>query len=297
MLKMYHSQSSHTGSSVDFWEENWAVSEFEESIRFMAVDPLRRLFEKYLRPDSLMLEGGCGMGNYISYYSARGINVIGLDFAQKALRTLRIRQPALKLIAGDVSKMPFPDETFDLYYSGGVVEHFEGGAEESLREARRVLKSNGTLLISVPYFNPLRRLLAAFRRDDWQTLDHAERDQNLPEGKAFFQYAYKKAEFISMLSAAGLETIDTQGYAVLWGIQELPIFRFGSRREFSAGNSNAVDSPPSYVDVSKIAGDRKTSLVKRLVVSEDDTVPVLGLGVRLMRWSVANMMMYVCRHN
>jgi hypothetical protein len=38
-----------------------------------------------------------------------------------------------------------------------------------------------------------------------------------------------------------------------------------------------------------------SSILKRLVVSEDDTVPILGLGVKFMRWFSANMMMYVCK--
>ena len=89
MLKMYHKQD-HAGNTPDFWEENWEAAEFEQAVSFCAVDPLRPLFEKYLRPDSLMLEGGCGMGNYVAYYSARGFNVVGLDFAQRALTTQRL---------------------------------------------------------------------------------------------------------------------------------------------------------------------------------------------------------------
>src|SRR5437867_7554908 len=138
MLKMYHNQA-HAGSTPDFWEGNWETNPFEDSVRFCVNDPLRPLFEKYLKPDSLMLEGGCGTGNYVSYYTGRGHDVIGLDFAQRALKTLHERQPQLKLSGGDVSNLPFADETFDLYYSGGVVEHFEDGADRSLSEARRVL--------------------------------------------------------------------------------------------------------------------------------------------------------------
>lgn len=63
MLKMYQAHSEYPGNSPDFSDENWAASRFEESLRFMAVDPLRPLFEEYLKPDSKMLEGGCGMGN------------------------------------------------------------------------------------------------------------------------------------------------------------------------------------------------------------------------------------------
>jgi hypothetical protein len=34
--------------------------------------------------------------------------------------------------------------------------------------------------------------------------------------------------------------------------------------------------------------------MKRLAVAEDDTVPLLGLAVRALRYACANMMMYVC---
>lgn len=292
---MYQSHSSHAGDSPEFWDENWAAGRFEESLRFMVIDPLRPLFEKYLRPDSKMLEGGCGMGNYLAYYAAKGYDVTGLDFAQKALKTLHIRQPRLKLAGGDVSRMPFPDETFDLYYSGGVVEHFEGGADEALREAHRVLKKDGILLISVPYYNPLRRMLMPFRKNEWRPVDRAEVENEDPNGRKFFQYAYQVPEFKKMLSSAGLETIETQGYAVLWGIQELPILNRSGKSEFPPPQASRPKTELEYVDAESLAADRPQSLLKRLVVSEDDNIPLLGLGVKLMRWSAANMMMYVCR--
>src|SRR5687767_5604928 len=127
MLKMYHTEA-HSGSTPDYWDSNWDAGHFENSVSYAAIDPLRPLFEEYLRPDSLMLEGGCGMGNYVSYYTALGYRVVGLDFAQNALKKLHLRQPNLMVTGGNVSQMPFPDGIFDLYYSGGVVEHFEGGA-------------------------------------------------------------------------------------------------------------------------------------------------------------------------
>lgn len=294
MLKMYHTQA-HSGSSPDFWDENWEASQFEETVRFCAVDPLRPLFEKYLRQDSLMLEGGCGLGNYLAYYSARGFNVVGLDFAQRALKTLRIRQPGLKLCGGDVSRLPFADKTFDLYYSGGVVEHFESGAEQSLKEAQRVLKDDGVLLISVPYYNPLRRILTSFRTDDWRRVEKCEiESETVVPGKCFFQYAYRPAEFQRMLEDADLKVVEKQGYAVIWGLSDVPFLR-GSDGGFSAQTSNGPRSKPVEVNVEDLILDRKTSMLKRLAVIEDSSVPVLGLAVKLMRWSVANMMMYVCR--
>src|SRR5947207_2994273 len=128
MLKMYH-QRPHGGGSPELWDENWQNNNFDEAVCFCESDPLRPLFDHYALPGSAMLEGGCGQGHYVAYYTARGVRVVGLDFAQGALRALRARDPNLALCAGDVAVLPFRDETFDLYYSGGVVEHFEAGAE------------------------------------------------------------------------------------------------------------------------------------------------------------------------
>ncbi|MBS1793000.1 MAG: class I SAM-dependent methyltransferase [Acidobacteria bacterium] len=292
MLKMYQ-KHAHSGSSVELWEENWEATQFNQSLQFCLVDPLRPLFEKYAPPGSLMLEGGCGMGQFVTFYTLRGVRVIGLDFAQRALHRLNDRIPDLPLCAGDVSALPFADESFDLYYSGGVVEHFEGGAEASLNEARRVLKKDGVLLISVPYFSPLRRLLRPLKKDYWKKVDRAETQPGAGDLN-FFQYAYKPFEFEAMLDRAGLRAIEKQGYSVIWGLYELPFF--GGRSEVQSGEKAAPPEPEKEAIVLPDVGRPvRSSLVKRLVVSEDATVPVLGLGVRLMRWAAANMMMYVCR--
>lgn len=288
MLKMYHSQA-HAGSSPDFWEENWEASDYARSVQFCAIDPIRPLFTEFLRADSLMLEGGCGVGNYVTFYSAKGYNVVGLDFAQRALKTLHKRQPQAKLCGGDVSQMPFADETFDFYYSGGVVEHFEGGATESLAEARRILKPDGVFLVSVPYFSPLRKMLRPLRKD-WRVVIDAQQENNNGSGR-FFQYAYTRNEFSRMLNSAGFQVVKTQGYAVLWGLYELPFVAN------SEGDPSAATRVESSNDITDLAVDPDTSLFKRLIVSEDASVPILGLGVKLMRWASANMMMYVCRRN
>jgi ubiquinone/menaquinone biosynthesis C-methylase UbiE len=290
MLKMF-SKSAHSGSSVELWEENWEASEFNRSLEFCTVDPLRPLFEKYAKKGAMMLEGGCGMGQFVTFYTLKNVTVVGLDFAQRALNRLNNQVPNLPLCAGDVSNLPFVDKSFDLYYSGGVVEHFEDGAEESLKEACRVLKDDGVLMLSVPYFSPLRRLLMPLKKGIWKRVDKSETEQNY-NGLNFFQYAYKTPEFEKLLENAGLRVIKKQGYAVLWGLYELPIFKEYS--EVAAPTNSKSNEKVIFPDVNKSVN---SSLIKRLVVSEDDSVPVLGLGVKFMRWLSANMMMYVCVRN
>jgi ubiquinone/menaquinone biosynthesis C-methylase UbiE len=295
MLKMYHKQT-HAGNTPDFWEENWEASQFEESLKFCAIDPLRPLFEKYSKEGSLMLEGGCGLGQYLAYYASKNRRVVGLDFAQQALKNLHKRQDYLNLCGGDVSNLPFADETFDLYYSGGVVEHFEDGAEKSLAEAARVLKKDGVLLISVPYYSPLRRVLSHFKKDQWQKVTKSETDvKTVYDDKKLFQYAYRPPEFQKMLADAGLKIVEKQGYAVIWGLYELPLLNPTDKSEFADISKPVKKKEISAVDITPLVNDSPVSLLKRLVVSEDSSIPVLGLGVKFMRWSSANMMMYVCK--
>lgn len=294
MLKMYQNHT-HSGSSVELWEENWQTAQFNQGLQFCWTDPLRPLFEKYAKKGMLMLEGGCGIGQYVTFYTLKGVKVIGLDFAQKALKRLNQRVPDLSLCAGNVATLPFQDESFDVYYSGGVVEHFEDGAETSLREAHRVLKKDGILLISVPYFSPLRRLLFPFGKDGWRRVKQSKTEGKTEKGLNFFQYVYEPHEFSKMLEDAGFKVIKKQGYAILWGLYDLPFF--GGKSEIQKAENGQLPPPTAAEekpDLSKVNQPVSGSLLKRLVVAEDDSIPVLGLGVRFMRWASANMMMYVC---
>ncbi|MGI8918003.1 MAG: class I SAM-dependent methyltransferase [Pyrinomonadaceae bacterium] len=313
MLKMYH-QRLHKGDSPALWEETWEQTSFEEALRFCEHDPLRPLFERYTRPGTLMLEGGCGHGQYVVHYKARGVRVVGLDFAQSTLGILRSRYADLMLCTGDVSALPFSDGAFDLYYSGGVVEHFETGAGPALKEARRVLGPGGVLLISVPYVSPLRRLLSPFKSTLWKEVPRAELDNTEnDESKQFFQYVYTRREFERELAAAGLRVIGTQGYGILWGLYDVPSLQNVMERlthrnggvltpeAGSVAHGQGLISKPDNEDerngqlANPSVRPSSRSTLKRLISDEDDGVPVLGIGLRFMRWACANMMMYVCK--
>lgn len=288
---MYH-WSGYAGSA-DFWEGEWGVGGFDEALRFCDVDPLRPLFERYAPAGSWLLEGGCGRGQYVAYLSARGVRVVGLDFEPRALERLSARKPRLMLCAGDVAALPFADETFDVYYSGGVVEHFEAGPELALRECRRVLKPTGTLLISVPYHSPLRAAVAPFRKGAVRRVARMEVDRARVAGMEFWQYAFTTREFERLLREVGLRVVGRQGYAVIWGMHDLPFFaRFKSALAGRGNGTAAAAAAPS--SSSAPPAPSVSSTLRRLFISEDASVPVAGYFVRALRWACGNMMMYVC---
>jgi len=292
MLKMFL-RETEAGGTPEFWERSWKTLDFEAMVAAVATQPLRPMFTRFLKPGRIMLEGGCGLGHYVSYYSDQGYKVIGLDFAHRTLGELHRKRPALRLVTGDVARLPFQSGAFDIYYSGGVVEHFEHGPVEALREARRVLRPDGVLLISVPYYSPLRRFLALFKRDCRRL---RRPDLKGIEGLKFFQYAFTRPEFKRRLRQAGLKTVETFAYSVLWGWKEMPGVELAMSVVHWARQSRRKSQPATVSASGKPvtpAGGR-SGMLWRLIISEDTSVPIFGKILRLLGLAGANLMMYVC---
>jgi SAM-dependent methyltransferase len=177
-----------------------------------------------------------------------------------------------------------------------VVEHFEAGPLEALREARRVLTDDGVLLVSVPYLSPVRSLLA-FSKGDRRRVRETRAGDPADAGKAFFQYAFTTKEFGRLLDDAGLRVVRTQGYAIYFGLMELPLagrlLDWAQRRR--AGGPPRAREAAVAAPVTPAPVAASPSLAKRVLVSEDVSVPFAGPPLRFLRWATANMMMYVCK--
>jgi 2-polyprenyl-3-methyl-5-hydroxy-6-metoxy-1,4-benzoquinol methylase len=100
-----------------------------------------------------VLGAGCGTGRIEAWLAEEGCEVVCMDSLVEALQISGIHglraNTEQSLVLGDIRRMPLKDRTFDLIYSGGVVEHFED-TTETLREYLRVLKPNGVAILSVP---------------------------------------------------------------------------------------------------------------------------------------------------
>jgi len=137
---------------------------------------------------------------------------VGLDFAQDTLRLVKAAEPGLVLTGGDVFCLPFPDSTFDGYWSMGVIEHFWDGYEPILAEAARVLKPGGYLFLTHPWICPLR--WAKIRRGAYAVWD----SETAPEG--FFQFLLSDQQTDASLAAHDFQVVHRQPLAGYKGLKD-----------------------------------------------------------------------------
>jgi len=90
--------------------------------------------------DGRYLDIACGTGNYTVALSAKGASFCGLDASKEMLYSARSKSTEINWTLGDVSQLPFKDNSFDGTSCILAIHHFDE-INTSFREAFRVLSS------------------------------------------------------------------------------------------------------------------------------------------------------------
>ena len=160
-----------TGVAIEnvrsFWESNPVAAEgipdaLGSAAYFRAFDTLREddtceppAVSEAIHGYSLsrglkVLDVGCGNGYVLFQYARHGAEVTGVDLTQTAVE-LSLKRFALAQISGtflqvDGSKLPFPDNSFDIVCSMGVLHHVSD-PKPMVDDISRVLKPGGQLIV------------------------------------------------------------------------------------------------------------------------------------------------------
>jgi SAM-dependent methyltransferase len=119
----------------------------------------RRLFGRIiaklgLPTNARVLDVGTSTGTNLRMLRDLGFTCVeGLDQSEEAVRWCAEKGYG-KVTLGNVCRLPFGDEEFDLVLATDIVEHVDDDAA-ALLEIRRVLKPTGHALITVPSFQLL----------------------------------------------------------------------------------------------------------------------------------------------
>jgi len=101
----------------------------------------------------LILDAGCGPGTYGIMLAQKGNEVIGIEISRKAAVTAKERAKKKKVsfssVVGDLERLPFKDNSFDICFCGWVLHHFPdtGIAVAGLT---RVVKPRGMIALAEP---------------------------------------------------------------------------------------------------------------------------------------------------
>ncbi|MGB7342172.1 MAG: class I SAM-dependent methyltransferase [Phototrophicaceae bacterium] len=108
--------------------------------------------------DKKVLELGCGAGYDAYEFCRQSANYTGIDIAtenpKRTQQHLAYYNYEPKVIRGDVENLMFPDETFDVVFSNGVLHHTPH-MEKSFQEAYRVLKPGGEFNVILYHRNSI----------------------------------------------------------------------------------------------------------------------------------------------
>jgi ubiquinone/menaquinone biosynthesis C-methylase UbiE len=243
------------------WDGHWEHFTLSEHYEFEKNSGYHRiLFNKYLKKSDVFLEAGCGPGGVAMFATEFCQKVIGVDFAIKTIEQTRIvSDKKLTFVHADVRNLPFEDQSFDVCYSGGVIEHFISGPEPIIAEGLRVLKPGGIFIIFTPYINKIRvgRDFLKFicsPRDYLITKNYL----TFSSQQKFHEYQFSMNEFKKIIKKFDVEILELRG---------------GSLMTFLSGRTKNTSSArnPAKPDIKggvKLVAERKQKSRLRQYVKE-----------------------------
>ena len=101
--------------------------------------------QKYLVGHRI-LDAGCGGGGYVKFLTEQGLESVGVDKYEDFLQVARDNDPEGAYFQGDLTDLPFEDDSFDCTFCFDVLEHVDDYS--AIAELARVTKNR--LIVAVP---------------------------------------------------------------------------------------------------------------------------------------------------
>ena len=136
-----------------------------------------------------LLEVGCGSGYYSEVFSRlvpAGVRYTGIDYSEAMIARARSRYPSTAFEVADATRLPYPDDAFDVVFNGVSLMHIID-YPAAIREAARVA-GRYCVLHTVPVF------------DDHQTTYL----KKFAYGAPVVEIIFGKSELMSLCRDAGL---------------------------------------------------------------------------------------------
>lgn len=221
------------------WSEPETAKSYAEGFASAAEQCVADIVEaSCVTEGSIALDVCCGQGIVAKGLAAAGAQVTGLDFSPAMLEIARQKVPALDLVQGDATSLPFEDNRFDAVTMGFGILHIPD-AEAAIREAKRVLKPGGRFVYSV-WESP--QTSAAFRIVFGAIEKFGSKEVSMPPGPPLHAFADADHAF-PILKAAGFSNPEMQSSDSAWEVSD-PATPFDYFREGTVRGALLLRSQP-----------------------------------------------------
>lgn len=174
---------------------------------------------KYFKRCHNILDVGCGSGVFVALDPKR---ISGIDSNPETVTLCRRNK--LDVRKGIATKLPFKDNSFDGIHCAHVIEHLQPkDAYIFLKEASRVLKKNGILVIRTPllwdgFYNNLTHIKPYNPDAIMRYLVHTSPDTTFPHIKTKFKKValhWRYRSLFNILYRFGIHRMKKDGYMLV----------------------------------------------------------------------------------
>ncbi len=117
------------------------------------------IFKDYIKDNDKILDLGCGNGRLLELFKDKDIEYVGIDNSEKLIEIAKNKFSIFnfqfsikpKFVVVDALNLPFENNYFDRIFSVAVLHHIPSKEYrlQFLKEARRVLRPDGLLILTV----------------------------------------------------------------------------------------------------------------------------------------------------
>ncbi len=175
----------------------------------------------YTRPSDHVLDLGCGNGRLYQVIAKKQAHYSGLDQSEGLINIAKEKFPEAEFVLGEMSALPFADDSFDLIFCIAAFNHIYGRETQlqCLREMYRVLKSEGKILMT--NWNLFSESAQKkIKKDHWKIINSEEIKQGIDvmvpwkssEGHILaerYYHGFTMDELNGLINEVGFEIIDS----------------------------------------------------------------------------------------
>lgn len=216
-IKEYYSKIDLTSYKNDNYYHN--MTEVMNQIKRIKI--VKKFFSRSLKPNSKILDMGCGHGSDIIHLSQEfgslAMRFVGIDISRKTIMKLKeMRVKNCEFFVGDAENLDLK-EKFDIVLSLEVVEHLEN-FDGYLESIRKHLNPGGVLILSTPndsyFLKGFYNLLVKIKRKELKSVDKVKSQYGEIETHVNLM---KFSQLKKKLEKFGFEIVDKERTMIMFG--------------------------------------------------------------------------------